>query len=179
MKEDERRRFCRWSMIAACHIWFCFNAQVKIDTFSGHSPDTSDVLSISMMRGWVADHQLHKIFLCQEVSAQTQLGKFNTLFLGLIFTHKNKNNKFHALHRIVLIYRNIPLHTQVLCAMWIWLIQHYLQQGVKERARVPQLVMLCCRWAHLQCFAWSTGRTHGTTAGKRTKYHNIRPFKKI
>ena len=31
-------------------------------------------------------------------------------------------------------------------------------QGVRERARVPQLVMLCRRWAHLQCFAGRTGR---------------------
>ena len=54
-------------------------------------------------------------------------------------------------------------------------------QGVRERARVPQLVMLCLRWAHLQCFAGRTGRTHGTTAGiagKRTQYRNIRPFQK-
>ena len=53
-------------------------------------------------------------------------------------------------------------------------------QGFRERARVPQLVMLCRRWAHLQCFAGRTGRTHGTTAGycvagKRTQYRNIRP----
>ena len=58
-------------------------------------------------------------------------------------------------------------------------------QGVRERARVPQLVMLFCRrWAHLQCFAGCTGRTYGTTAGycvagKRAQYGNIRPFKKI
>ena len=56
-------------------------------------------------------------------------------------------------------------------------------QGVRERARVPQLVMLCRRWAHLQCFAGRTGRTHGTTAGycvagKRAQYCNIRPFQK-
>ena len=43
--------------------------------------------------------------------------------------------------------------------------RYTLHQGVRERARVPQLVMLCRRWAHLQCFAGRTGRTHGTTAG--------------
>ena len=32
-------------------------------------------------------------------------------------------------------------------------------QEVRERAQVPQLVMLCRRWAHLQCFAGRTGRT--------------------
>ena len=58
-----------------------------------------------------------------------------------------------------------------------------ISQGVRERARVPQLVMLCRRWAHLQCFAGRTGRTHGTTAGycvagKRAQYLNIRPFLK-
>ena len=57
-------------------------------------------------------------------------------------------------------------------------------QGVRERARVPQLVMLCRRWAHLQCFAGRTGRTHGTTAGycvagKRAQHRNIRHLKKI
>ena len=35
-------------------------------------------------------------------------------------------------------------------------------QGVRESARVPQLVMLCCRWAHLQCFA---GRTFNALLG--------------
>ena len=44
--------------------------------------------------------------------------------------------------------------------------------------------MLCRRWAHIKCFAGSTGRTHGTTAGycvagKCAQYRNIRPFKKI
>ena len=48
---------------------------------------------------------------------------------------------------------------------------------------MPQLVMLCRQWVHLQCFAGRTGRTHGTTvgycvAGKRTQYRNIRPFQK-
>ena len=57
-------------------------------------------------------------------------------------------------------------------------------QGVRERARVPQLVMLCRWWAHLQCFAGRTGRTHGTTAGycvagKRAQYRNIRPTFKV
>ena len=32
-------------------------------------------------------------------------------------------------------------------------------QGVRERAQVPQLVMLCRLGAHLQCFAGCTGRT--------------------
>ena len=49
-------------------------------------------------------------------------------------------------------------------------------QGVRERAQVPQL-------AHLQCFSGRTGRTHGITAGycvagKRAQYRNIRPFQK-
>ena len=57
-------------------------------------------------------------------------------------------------------------------------------QGVRERARVPQFVMLCHRWAHLQCFVWRTGRNHGTTAGycfagNHAQYHNIRPLEKI
>ena len=57
-------------------------------------------------------------------------------------------------------------------------------QGVRERARVPQLVMLCRWWAYLQCFAGRIGRTHGTTAGycvagKRAQYCNIRPLKKF
>ena len=56
-------------------------------------------------------------------------------------------------------------------------------QGVRESAGVPQLVMLCRWWAHLQCFAGRTGCTHGTTAdycvaGKRAQYRNIRPFQK-
>ena len=61
-----------------------------------------------------------------------------------------------------------------------WTVFRYLAQGVRERARVPQLVMLCRWWAHLQCFAGHTSRTHGTTAGycvagKRAQYRNIRP----
>ena len=56
-------------------------------------------------------------------------------------------------------------------------------QGVRERARVAQLVMLCRWWAHLQCFAGCTDHTHGTTAGycvagKCAQYRNIRPFKR-
>ena len=35
------------------------------------------------------------------------------------------------------------------------------KQGVRESARVPQLVMLCRWWAQLQCFAGCTGRTAG------------------
>ena len=62
-----------------------------------------------------------------------------------------------------------------------WTVFRYLAQGVRERARVPQLVMLCRRRVHLQCFAGRTGRTHGTTAGycvagKRAQYRNIRQF---
>ena len=37
-------------------------------------------------------------------------------------------------------------------------------QGDREKLRVPQFVMLCRRWAQLQCFAGRTGPTHGTTA---------------
>ena len=53
------------------------------------------------------------------------------------------------------------------------------QQGVRERVRVPQLVMLCRRWAHLQYFAGRTSHTRGTTAGycvagKCAQYCNIR-----
>ena len=33
------------------------------------------------------------------------------------------------------------------------------EQGVREKLRVPQFVMLCRRWAQLQCFAGRTGRT--------------------
>ena len=52
-----------------------------------------------------------------------------------------------------------------------------VSQGVRERARVPQLVMLCHRWAHLQCFAGRTGRTAGCcVAGKCAQCCNIRPF---
>ena len=54
-----------------------------------------------------------------------------------------------------------------------------ISQGVRERARVPQLVMLCRQWAHLQCFAGRTGHTHDyCVAGKHTQYHKIRPLKK-
>ena len=42
---------------------------------------------------------------------------------------------------------------------------------------MPQLVMLC--WAHLQCFAGRTGRTHGTTvAGKHAQYLQNQAFSK-
>ena len=63
-------------------------------------------------------------------------------------------------------------------------VLHSTAQGFRERAQVPQLVMLCRRLVHLQCFAGHTGCTHGTTAcycvaGKRAQYCNIRPFKKI
>ena len=56
-------------------------------------------------------------------------------------------------------------------------------QGVRERARVSQLVILSRWWAHLQCFAGCTDHTHGTTAGycvagKCAQYRNIRPFKR-
>ena len=70
------------------------------------------------------------------------------------------------------------LPAAVLCkTMTLSLIRRFLQ-GVRERARVPQLVMLCRRWAHLQCFAGRTGRIHGTTAGycvarKRAQYRKI------
>ena len=44
---------------------------------------------------------------------------------------------------------------------------------------MPQFVMLCRRWAQLQCFAGRTGRTAGCcVAGKRAQYRNIRPFPK-
>ena len=59
--------------------------------------------------------------------------------------------------------------------------EHRRCQGVRERARVPQLVMLCRRWANLQCFAGCTGRTHGTTAENARKcaqYRKIRHFQK-
>ena len=52
-------------------------------------------------------------------------------------------------------------------------------QGVRESAGVPQFVMLCRRWAQLQCFAGRTGRTAGCcVAGKRAQYRKIRPFPK-
>ena len=52
-------------------------------------------------------------------------------------------------------------------------------QGVRESAGVPQFVMLCRRWAQLQCFAGRTGRTAGCcVARKRAQYRKIRPFPK-
>ena len=51
------------------------------------------------------------------------------------------------------------------------------KQGVRESARVPQLVMLCRRWAHLQCFDGRTGHTAGyCVAGKRAQYRNCENF---
>ena len=55
--------------------------------------------------------------------------------------HRNKRNYHQNIF-------NNPIETRLNKQSW--------KQGVRERARVPQLVMLCCRWAHLQCF---TGRT--------------------
>ena len=56
--------------------------------------------------------------------------------------------------------------------------EHRRCQGVRERARMPQLVILCRRWANLQCFAGRTRHTLGTTtgycvAGKRAQYRKI------
>merc|ERR1712218_605781 len=57
--------------------------------------------------------------------------------------------------------------------------QRNTNQGVRESAWVPQFVMLCRRWAQLQCFAGRTGRTAGCcVAGKRAQYRKIRPFPK-
>ena len=54
-----------------------------------------------------------------------------------------------------------------------------LHQGDRESARVPQLVMLCRRWAQLQFFAGRNGRTVCyCVARKRSQYRNIRPFQK-
>ena len=43
----------------------------------------------------------------------------------------------------------------ILCQLMLF---QYTEQGVRERAWVPQLVMLCRWWAHLQCFAGRTSR---------------------
>ena len=68
------------------------------------------------------------------------------------------------------------LKLSVHCAYY----QHcFHTQGVRESAGVPQFVMLCRRWAQLQCFAGRTGRTAGCcVAGKRAQYRKIRPFPK-
>ena len=87
--------------------------------------------------------------------------------------------------RLLRVSRHLPVPrlTNCLYSLIQPLKYSILSQGVRERAQAPQLVMLCRRWAHLQCFAGRTGRTHGTTAGycvagKRAQYRNIRPFKK-